>query len=177
MSKDAILPCIKCGMTLGNSFEDSINQPSEGTEFTTYGHYGSTFWDSFSGEQIIINVCDACLRENTARIARRKAFRKVVVWDTRGAIHATTVVGRAWVWHEMVPYFEGPEDDDEIGIEVQEIGVLTGYKIEWVDNWRDIKADLASEQRAEDGLPGGCKHIRFVAECTDCGARPLEGLR
>jgi hypothetical protein len=77
----------------------------------------------------------------------------------------------------MVPYFEGPEDDDEIGIEVQEIGVLTGYKIEWVDNWRDIKTDLASEQRAEDGLPGGCKHTRFVAECTDCGARPLEGLR
>jgi len=26
------------------------------------------------------------------------------------------------------------------------------------------------------GRPG-CMHVRFVAECLDCGARPLEGLR
>ncbi len=51
MSIDA-LPCIACGARLMNVWPDCDNQPSEGTAFYTYGHYGSTFFDSFDGQVI-----------------------------------------------------------------------------------------------------------------------------
>ena len=57
-----VLPCFKCGAALANVLDGSDNQPSEGTEFRTEGHYGSTFWDSFDGEELVLNVCDPCLR-------------------------------------------------------------------------------------------------------------------
>lgn len=177
MSKEAMLPCISCGKVLENTWDGSINQPAEGTEFQSFGHYGSTFWDAFHGEQIVINICDECLRTHTERIARKKAYRKIVVTDTRGTLRADTVVGRQWVHHEMVPYFAGPEDADDVSIEPEEIGRLEGYdRVEWVQNWRDIKKDLVAAYRAENG-EGPCKHVRFVAECLDCGASPLQGLR
>ncbi len=172
MSKEAMLPCIICGTTLNNSFDDTDNQPSEGTEFSTFGHYGSTFWDSFDGEEIAINICDECLRKHSGRIARRKRYVNLVVEDPRGPIVAPTIVGRQWVQREMVPYFDGPEDHDPITIELAEVGTLTGYgRVEWVENWRDVKRHIATE--------GGvvCTHERFVAECLDCGATPLQGLR
>src|SRR5690606_14388202 len=62
MSAEAMLPCFKCGKTLRNAFAEQENQPADGTEFRTYGHYGSTFWDSFDGEELVLNVCDDCLR-------------------------------------------------------------------------------------------------------------------
>lgn len=184
MSKQAMLPCIICGAVLDNAFDESINQPSEGTEFTSYGHYGSTFWDAFAGEEIVVNICDECLRGNTDRIGRHKRYRQLVVMDSRGKFKARTIVGRQWVDREMVPYFDGPEDeDDEIEIEPEEIGVLDrkgeGHyeRIEWIRGWRETKANLMIQFRLEDGIKGGCKHERFVAECLDCGATPLQGLR
>jgi hypothetical protein len=136
MSKDAMLPCIVCGRTLKNTFPDqNINQPSEGTEFQTYGHYGSTFWDSFQAEQIIINVCDDCLRERSDRIGRRKRYVDVVV---KGK--AIGVVGWKRVDHEMVPYFDGPEDDTQIVIKPEQIGdPAVGVNVKWIPNWEQIK--------------------------------------
>jgi hypothetical protein len=183
MGKDAMFPCIACGKVLANVFEDAENQPSGGTEFRTFGHYGSTFWDSFAGEEIVINVCDECLNKKPARIGRHKRCRTIVVEDARGALRATTTVGRQWVTREIVPYFRGPEDEDPITIEVHEIGLLNressrGYdRIEWVGNWREIKASLMRQLLVEDGQNAQCMHHRFVAECVDCGATPLEGLR
>jgi hypothetical protein len=175
VSKDAMLPCIICGTTLQNSYEGSINQPSEGTEFTTYGHYGSTFWDSFNGEELVLNVCDACLAKHPERLGRRKRFRRVVVTETISGILAQNIVGREWLDRELVPYFDGPEDDDEVSIEPGEIGVIKG-NVEWVKDWREIKQRLVGQFRAEDGLKP-CPHLRHLAECRDCGAAPLEGLR
>lgn len=70
MSKLA-LPCIVCGKPLKNVFEESDNQPYCGTEFTSYGHYGSTIWDEMevvpdeddSGAplQLVVNICDTCV--------------------------------------------------------------------------------------------------------------------
>ena len=184
MSKKAMLKCFVCATELDNVVDDAVNQPSDGTEFTTYGHYGSTFWDSFDGEEIVINICDDCLRiaaTQKDRIARHKRYRQLVVQDTSGRITSNTIVGRQWVDREMVEYYEGPEDHDPIKIEVEEIGILNEQpglgRVEWVTNWREIKTDLAAQQRTEDGIGGGCKHVHFVAACTDCGARPLEGLR
>lgn len=142
-----MLPCFVCGVVLQNAWEGSVNQPSEGTEFQTYGHYGSTFWDSFNGEQIVVNVCDECLRKNTARVGRHQRFRKVVVQEGRWP----TTVGREWLDREMVPWFDGPEDeDDKVSIEPEEIGTLTGYNIEWVKDWADIKARVLAQIPAEE---------------------------
>jgi len=177
MSQDAMLPCFVCGTTLRNVMHEVDNQPSEGTEFRTYGHYGSTFWDSFEGEEIVINICDECLNKRTGRIARQRRWRKIVVSTLiSGTRPAITPVGRQWVSHEMVPWFPGPEDTDQVVIEPEEIGVLKGDRVEWVDGWRDIKRSLVKVQREEDGL-GPCPHENHLAECRDCGAAPLEGLR
>ena len=86
MSKEAMLPCFKCGKTLPNACHDEDNQPYGGTEFRTYGHYGSTFWDSFDGEELVLNVCDDCLRGHTGRLAQQKRYRP------------------DWVVGPMVPY-------------------------------------------------------------------------
>ncbi|QNJ56918.1 hypothetical protein SEA_REINDEER_127 [Mycobacterium phage Reindeer] len=95
MSAEAIVPCFTCGTTLKNVSEELDNQPYEGTEFITCGHYGSTFWDSFDGEELVINICDDCLRRNTERIAIRKSSESP---------------GEALQWNiAMRPYREGGE--------------------------------------------------------------------
>lgn len=76
---EAIVPCFKCGTALKNALDGEANQPDGGTEFYTYGHYGSTFWDSPVGEELVLNVCDNCLNDHTERLAIRKASRRVVV--------------------------------------------------------------------------------------------------
>lgn len=82
MSAQAFVPCFKCGKTLENAFPDSDNQPSDGTEFSTHGHYGSTFWDSMDGEVLVLNVCDECLAAQTDRLATRKCVkRQVAVYE------------------------------------------------------------------------------------------------
>lgn len=70
--KEALLPCFKCGKTVENVFEDAINQPYQATEFHTYGHYGSTFWDPMDEVRLVLNVCDDCLEEWSGRLAKCK---------------------------------------------------------------------------------------------------------
>ncbi len=71
------LPCFKCGKSLPHVFEGVTrppgleaggNQPYGGTEFRTQGHYGSTFWDSLDGEELVLNICDDCLRAHIDRL-------------------------------------------------------------------------------------------------------------
>jgi hypothetical protein len=177
VSSEAPLPCIVCGSTLDNVTDDSVNQPSGGTEFATFGHYGSTFWDSFDGEQIVINICDECLQKNAGRIGRQKRYVTLVVDDPRGTVSHPLTIGRQWVTRELVPWFDGPEDNDRISVEPEEIGNLPSYdRVEWVRGWRDIKRSIMRELGEQEGT-GDCKHVRFVAECLNCGAKPLEGLR
>lgn len=144
--QDCMLPCFKCGSPVERVFEYEL-QPSDATTFTTYGHYGSTFWDDFVGEEIAIIICDSCLREHTDRIARHKRFRKIVVeyppMGDRGIV-SHGIVGREWLDHEPVPYFEGEHNDteDQIVIEPEEVGVLAGDRIEWVGNWQRTKESV-----------------------------------
>ncbi|HWP61379.1 MAG TPA: hypothetical protein VN495_02150 [Candidatus Paceibacterota bacterium] len=67
------LPCIVCEKVLEN-IADSCNQPDNGLEFTTPGHYGSTAFDPMNEEQLIIDICDDCLSQ---------AGRKGLVGHTR----------------------------------------------------------------------------------------------
>lgn len=80
MSENALLPCFSCGRTLSSAIPGEDNQPSEGTEFRTYGHYGSTFWDSFDGAALVLNVCDPCLREHGNRLATQAKPRQVTTY-------------------------------------------------------------------------------------------------
>lgn len=78
---DAMVPCFKCGKKLKNAFPDADNQPSKGTEFSTYGHYGSTFWDA-ERDALVLNVCDKCLRAGAERlVVRRKKERRTVDYE------------------------------------------------------------------------------------------------
>lgn len=113
MSKEALLPCFVCGTVLENVLPDGENQPFAGTEFRTEGHYGSTFWDSFDGEELVLNICDACLRAGTERLAQHKRYLPL---RCEGLI-----VGRQSVERPMVRYSgnadttEGVVDSDELG--------------------------------------------------------------
>lgn len=113
MSEQAFLPCFKCGKTLPNALSEADNQPYGGTEFHTYGHYGSTFWDNFHGEELVLNVCDDCLREHTDRLGQQKRYRPVMLDGL--------LVGRHWVDRPIVAY-TGNVDDGILRIESEEIG-------------------------------------------------------
>lgn len=141
MSKDAMLPCFKCGKTLPNVDHDQQNQPYGGTEFRTYGHYGSTFWDSFDGEELILNVCDDCLREHAARLAQHKRYRPVTTSHR-------LLVGKHWVDRPMVPY-TGNADDGEVVVEPEEIGSDMPNT-----DWHETVAELREYAvRLADGYP------------------------
>lgn len=130
MSREAMLPCFVCGVVLRNAFPDQENQPQDGTEFRTYGHYGSTFWDSFGGEELVLNICDECLRKGTERLAQHKRFRPVTA-DRVG------VVGKHWVDRPMVAY-TGNQDDGDVKIEPEEIGSDLP-RTEWCENAAEMR--------------------------------------
>ncbi|MEE3755211.1 hypothetical protein [Mycobacterium intracellulare] len=143
MSRDALLPCFKCGMTLVNALAESDNQPHEGTEFRTYGHYGSTFWDSFHGEELVLNICDNCLREHADRLAQHKRFLPVTS-------PAVGMVGRQWMERPMVPY-TGNTDDTGMRIDPEEIGTALP-NTEWASNAASLREHAI---RIEFGYPNG----------------------
>ncbi|WP_301123002.1 hypothetical protein [Mycolicibacterium fortuitum] len=130
MSREAMLPCFMCGNTLPNAVADAQNQPAEGTEFRTYGHYGSTFWDSFDGEELVLNICDSCLREHPERLAQHKRYLPV-----NGP--RVGMVGKHWVDRPMVPYTGNP-DDGNVRIEPEEIGADLPHT-EWFDNVDELR--------------------------------------
>jgi hypothetical protein len=95
-------PCIVCDRTFDSS-TDAIDcgdrgvdaegnegnwlMPSGGTLFYTYGHYGSTFWDSITGaDELQLVVCDACLKAkvNSLRVTSKLRLDddSVVTTDT-----------------------------------------------------------------------------------------------
>ena len=135
MSEQAMLPCFKCGRVMRNVCVEADNQPDEGTEFRTYGHYGSTVWDSFDGEELVLNVCDPCLREHSVRLAQQKRFLPIRCAGMVG-------FGQQWVDRPMVPY-SGHLDGSEAHVEVGELGTqISG--VEWVSDIAERKADLES---------------------------------
>ena len=48
------------------------NHPSGGSEFSTWGHYGSAVTDNMAGVAHCVNVCDECLSD---ALASGRAFR------------------------------------------------------------------------------------------------------
>ena len=81
------------------------------------------------------------------------------------------------------------EARERVDMAILTVENITGQRDEWghrlrdeIDTYRGERGwspDGYGGERAVDAHKGtaGCKHNRFVAECLDCGARPLEGLR
>ena len=65
---EAALTCIICGEFLQPAFAKAagmnwLPQPSRGTWFTSHGQYGSTVFDDFHGNYLLITICDKCMLE------------------------------------------------------------------------------------------------------------------
>lgn len=147
MSIDA-LPCIVCGTLLKNCWSDSDNQPSEGTAFHTSGHYGSTFFDSFDGQQIEINVCDPCLRKHTDKIAWRRAYRGIECEDI--------AVGFERLDRPLVPYTGQDDEEAPMSVDPEVLGTALSRNVMWnaaacEDARRIAQARDAAEQQANRG--------------------------
>lgn len=69
------LPCIVCDKPLMNAMHMVKNQPLDGLQFKTNGHYGTTLFDPMSEfESIAVNICDECLKAKSDKVLYR--FRK-----------------------------------------------------------------------------------------------------
>jgi hypothetical protein len=135
-----MLPCFKCGKVLLNIFREADNQPDGGTEFRTYGHYGSTFWDSFDGEELVLNVCDECLQDHADRLAQHKRSQPVRCEGMVG-------FGQRWVDRPMVEY-TGSQDNSELKVNIEELGTDIP-NVEWT-------LDIAERKQAlEDDYASG----------------------
>jgi hypothetical protein len=69
------MDCIVCHRHLPDidtGVRPKDNHPSGGSEFHTYGHYGSEVTDGLDGIAHCINVCDGCLK---IALALGRAFR------------------------------------------------------------------------------------------------------
>lgn len=66
------MDCIVCKKPLPNVVEMVDNQPAGGTEFMTWGHYGSVVTDLMGQAAHVVNVCDDCL---LAALAEGRAIK------------------------------------------------------------------------------------------------------
>lgn len=52
--------CIKCNIELTNITSDGFH-PLDGLVFSTYGHYGSSYFDPMDSTSLQIVICDHCM--------------------------------------------------------------------------------------------------------------------
>lgn len=113
------LPCLKCGRELVNVFPNEVeNQPADGVAATTSGNYGSTVYDSLSGNFLEFNLCDPCLVEAGERgrvITARRAIP--VVYEDVGVVGSSEIPEPVFVtWTEGLAEDNSPINlwDDEL---------------------------------------------------------------
>lgn len=127
MSQEA-LPCIVCGKALENVDNFEGNQPYAGTEFHSYGHYGSTIFDPMDGQVLMLNVCDDCLRQLGAegKVLLGREYKPVVAdVGPEELSEITSVIGKVRDHREPVPWHENLEEDfrdERLVLEPEEIG-------------------------------------------------------
>lgn len=143
------LSCFKCLSLLKNAWRDAANQPSEGTCFITYGHYGSTAFDPMDGTYIEINICDPCLREGSENslVAMGQSSQPVVLSD-RSRIGSHKIQREIVEWDHSKSYTD-LDDVYVIGdIEDFELALSYGSRFSWnleTDQIREIILQLEQE--------------------------------
>ena len=74
MKIDNKIPCMVCAKELDNLEYDMRDgkrvevHPTGGLHFRTYGHYGSTVFDSMDGTCLDLAICDECIMSNLNRV-------------------------------------------------------------------------------------------------------------
>lgn len=99
--------CIVCGMKPDPVFKDEteFNQPYAATNFTSRGHYGSTFIDvPADGTTLSLNVCDACL-EKLCASGDVLAYRDPLMSERPPRIWS--------IYEKHVPWFDFGDEDEE----------------------------------------------------------------
>lgn len=145
MSEKAYLPCFKCGKELQNVFVECDNQPYEGTEFRTQGHYGSTFWDSFDGEDLVLNICDQCLRDHSNRLGQQKVSLPIRCGYLTG-------FGEVQVDRPLVAY-TGNRDEDFVSVDAEDLGdseavgvTHDSSRVRWVSDIEERRREILQSQ-------------------------------
>jgi hypothetical protein len=110
------LPCIICGTSLKNVWQDAENQPNDGVACTTRGNYGSTVFDPvLSGEFLEFNLCDPCLVKagEQGRIYMARTAQPIAMgeWGIVGWYEAPYV---PVTWHQGMPGYEDTIHVDDI---------------------------------------------------------------
>ena len=137
------LPCAVCGAAVENMDDTYANSPYAATAFQTHGHYGSTIFDPMNGSYLELNVCDSCVR-------RLGEEGKILLGqDRKRVMTGSLLVGWMKVWRELVPWKPGIEADDDLQVEVEQVGDSALLpEVEW-----DAPAVeyVRSEQAVEEG--------------------------
>lgn len=76
-----LISCFKCNKDLEN-FDKDGNHPLDGVEFSSRGHYGSSIWDPMDGSQLIINICDQCVKTGSEQNTVLRNISETVKKDT-----------------------------------------------------------------------------------------------
>ena len=126
------LPCLVCGKTLDSVYPngDDPTAPYAGTEFRTYGHYGSTFWDDFDGEELVLVICDDCLRNRKHHLGQQKRYLPIRCKGVAG-------FGRKWV-ERPLRRFTGLPDPETFEVEPEALG-LDVLDVQWTSDIAELK--------------------------------------
>lgn len=152
MSRTECLPCIVCGKTLYEVFNESSNQAQDGLAFKSYGQYGSTVFDPCNGEYLEINICDECITKagEEGRVYSGMD-RRPVTTDYMGQI-GWEYVNRPYVeWKKGLAGYE-----DECYLSVEELDNLPRtIKLDIpVEQIRQFVADYETEKEAREKREG-----------------------
>jgi hypothetical protein len=136
------LPCVVCGKSLANVFDEVENQPWQGLAFTTQGHYGSTIFDPMDGQNLELNICDECLavaREKQQVLLGRTSRPVVAYVEHLGRVVVglqRTVDHKPVLWKEGIG---GHDDEDVLVVEPDEVDTDLSHRITWFGNASHLK--------------------------------------
>jgi hypothetical protein len=148
------LPCIKCGKPLRNVDEGTDNQPAGGTEFVTYGHYGSTIHDEI-GEgprmALVVNFCDTCiLRAIEAGVVQSRSEDGSILL----ANHHLERKEKAWVLAQNEKMYGSAWGDDEPQ-DYRALMLEAGWPEDMLDKEERDELNLNPVTVPKQMLPGG----------------------
>jgi len=67
--------CIMCEVEVENwAGHEECMHPLDGTQFRTYGHYGSAVFDPMDGSYADVCICNTCLADKQHLMIKRRTF-------------------------------------------------------------------------------------------------------
>jgi len=118
------------------------NQPDNATEFYSEGHYGSTTFDPMDGTEIVVNICDNCIRDRVANPLNPVGYRQVYVPIRCMGFY----VGRQYVDSQMVPFtLQEESGDDVVEVTPDQLGEALNARVWWFPtNIQEVRDHIAT---------------------------------